>query len=104
MMMSCAASAGSQNFLGARWVERAVGMAPASARTQLALRLLAMSPHYFYSGDIQGENARNRQSRRFLADTLVAPHLGNGMRVLDYGCGPGYLAYAVAAKDRKSVV
>jgi SAM-dependent methyltransferase len=98
LLMSCAASGGSQNFLGARWVERAVGLAPTPARRRLALRLLALSPHYFYSRDLRGEHERNRQSRQFLADALVGPHLTGDMQVLDYGCGPGYLAHAVAPK------
>ncbi len=87
---------GSQNFLGARWVERVVSGAPATARERVALRFLSLSPHYFYDTDIQQEDARNRRSRQILADELIAPHLTGESRVLDYGCGPGYLAAAVA--------
>jgi SAM-dependent methyltransferase len=89
---------GSQNFLGARWVERVVGSAPAPVRERVALRFLALSPHYFYDRDIGQEQKRNRQSRQILADELIAPHLTSRSRVLDYGCGPGYLAAAVAEK------
>ncbi len=98
MVIARTAWGGSQNFLGARWVEHAVSSAPRPVRQQVALRLLALSPHYFYSRDIRAEDARNRQSRQFLADVLVAPHLTAEMRVVDYGCGPGYLAHAVAGK------
>ena len=93
-----AAWGGSQNFLGARWVERLVDNCPARLRERVALRLLSLSPHYFFDSDIQGEHARARQSRQILADTLIAPHLTGQSRVLDYGCGPGYLAAAVADK------
>src|ERR1700761_3880806 len=87
---------GSQNFLGARWVERFVENSPASAREQVALRFLSLSPHYFYDRDVHTEDERNRRSRESLADQLIAPHLTPDARVLDYGCGPGYLAAAVA--------
>ncbi|MGH3204582.1 MAG: class I SAM-dependent methyltransferase [Streptosporangiaceae bacterium] len=89
---------GSQNFLGARWVERVVDGVPESARERTALRFLALSPHYFYDRDLAAEADRNRRSRQILADAIVLPHLAPDDRVLDYGCGPGYLAAAVAAK------
>ena len=89
---------GSQNFLGARWVERVVDSSPAQVRERVALRFLSLSPHYFYDPDIKGEDARNRRSRQILADELIAPYLTSQTRVLDYGCGPGYLAAAVAEK------
>ena len=57
-----------------------------------------MSPHYFYDRNLAAEASRNRQSRQILADRLVVPHLAPDARVLDYGCGPGYLAAAVAAR------
>ena len=87
---------GSQNFLGARWVGWAVAHVPPPARQQVALRFLSLSPHYFYGRDLAAEAARNRQSRQLIADNLIVPHLTPGARVLDYGCGPGYLAAAVA--------
>jgi SAM-dependent methyltransferase len=89
---------GSQNFLGARWVGRLVDRSPAQLRERVALRLLSLSPHYFYARDIRAEAERNRRSRQALVDTLIAPHLIRAARVLDYGCGPGYMACAVAAR------
>jgi SAM-dependent methyltransferase len=64
----------------------------------VALRILSLSPHYFYDRNIRGEAERNRRSRRALVDALIAPYLNQSMRVLDYGCGPGYMAYAVAER------
>ena len=87
---------GSQNFLGAGWVERVVDKAPNPARERVALRFLSLSPHYFYDRDLRAESARNRRSRQILADELIGPHLTPEARVLDYGCGPGYLAAAVS--------
>jgi SAM-dependent methyltransferase len=96
LLISRATWGGSQNFLGARWVERVVANMPETSRERVALRFLSLSPHYFYDGDLAAEAARNRQSRTLLADELIAPRLTPGARVLDYGCGPGYLAAAVA--------
>jgi SAM-dependent methyltransferase len=97
VLLHRATGGGSQNFLGARWVERVVGGTPGATRERVALRFLALSPHYFY-GPMREENARNRQSRQVLAEALVLPHLAPDACVLDYGCGPGYLAAAVAPK------
>jgi SAM-dependent methyltransferase len=96
VLISRATWGGTQNFLGARWVERVVAGAPPAWRQRIALRFLALSPHYFYDRDLAAEDERNRRSRRVLADELIAPYLDQGARVLDYGCGPGYLAAAVA--------
>lgn len=89
---------GSQNFLGAPWVEHLVAKSPTQIRKRVALRLLSLSPHYFYDSDIRAEAERNRQSRQALADALIMPHLSTTARVLDYGCGPGFMAYAVAQR------
>lgn len=96
VLISRATWGGSQNFLGADWIERVVDNAPQAARGRVALRFLSLSPHYFYDRDLDAEAARNRRSRQILADQLIAPRLTPGARVLDYGCGPGYLAAAVA--------
>jgi SAM-dependent methyltransferase len=95
LAISRATWGGSQNFLGARWIERLVDSAPCGHRERVALWLLSLSPHYFYDRDIRSEAERNRRSRQALADALVAPYVNKSSRVLDYGCGPGYMAYAV---------
>lgn len=91
-------SSGSQNFLGAWWVERLVGSSPRQVRRRVALRLLSFSPHYFYDRDVRAEDHRNRRSRQALVDAVISPYLSGGDRVIDYGCGPGYMAYAVAQR------
>jgi 2-polyprenyl-3-methyl-5-hydroxy-6-metoxy-1,4-benzoquinol methylase len=98
MLISRATWGGSQNFLGARWVEWIVSHAPQAARERVALRFLSFSPHYFFDRDLATEADRNRWSRQILADEVIAPHLAPGARVVDYGCGPGYLAAAVARR------
>lgn len=87
---------GSQNFLGAQWVAKVVNGTPVRSREKVALRFLSLSPHYFYDRDIRAEAERNRRSRLDLTNTLIAPHLANTSRVIDYGCGPGFMAQAVA--------
>jgi cyclopropane fatty-acyl-phospholipid synthase-like methyltransferase len=68
---------------------------PTRYRKWVALRVLALSPHYFW-GPPEAEAERNRRSRRQLAVDIVVPHLKGDDVVLDYGCGPGYMAAAVA--------
>jgi SAM-dependent methyltransferase len=96
-----AVSDGKQNFLGARWAARVVDGSPSLIKERVALRLLSLSPHYFYDRDIGAEVNRNRRSRQDLADALVGPHLTSEARILDYGCGPGYMACAVAERVRQ---
>jgi SAM-dependent methyltransferase len=91
-----ATSGAQQNFLGAPWVARLVSTVPERARERTALRLLSLSPHYFYDRDVRAEAERNRRSRQAIAEALIAPHLAPRATVIDYGCGPGYMARAVA--------
>jgi len=93
-------SGGDQNFLGARWVGAAVRVAPERHREKFVLWLLSLSPHYFSSPDRVAEAQRNRDSRARLTESLLAPYLSPGMLVIDYGCGPGYMAAAVAERVR----
>jgi hypothetical protein len=90
LAIQLATSGSSQNFLGAPWVASLVDTMPEPVRERAALRFLSFSPHYFYDRDIRAEAERNRQSRRALAEALIAPYLSPRMRVIDYGCGPGY--------------
>ena len=96
LAIQLAAAGASQNFLGASWVAPLVNTMPEPVRERAALRLLSFSPHYFYDRNIRAEAERNRRSRQALAEALIVPHLSLRARVIDYGCGPGYMARAVA--------
>lgn len=96
LAIQVATSGSSQNFLGAPWVAPLVDRMPKTVQERTALRLLSFSPHYFYDRNIPAEAERNRKSRRALAEALLTPHLTRGAAVIDYGCGPGYMARAVA--------
>jgi SAM-dependent methyltransferase len=92
-----------QNFLGARWVARAVDLAPRFLREDIALWMLSISPHYFYRSNnpdapfrefVRSERDRNRESRRIIVQNVLRPHFSPTDTVLDYGCGPGFMALA----------
>jgi SAM-dependent methyltransferase len=103
----------SQNFLGARWVSGSLGAVPKKWRRPLALRFLAVSPHYFYRNStnaalrkskfLESEYARNLSSRKLIFDGIVSKYLEPHFNCLDYGCGPGFLARAVAPEVTKVV-
>lgn len=88
---------GSQNFLGARWVTASLGLVPHRYKASFALWLLSLSPHYFYANDRQAEARRNSESRQQLVRDLMSNLLHPAMHLIDYGCGPGYMARAVAS-------
>lgn len=97
-----------QSFLGARWIALLLRACPRGRRRALALRLLGLSPHYFFrfmrpeyasmprGRFLEAEYARNRASREALYAAVLAPRLRAEDVVLDYGCGPGFLARAIA--------
>lgn len=95
LVIATLTSGGTQNFLGAPWVEPLLRVVPARKREEAALFLLSLSPHYFYA-DRHVEAERNRISREVLVRDLLLEHLDSSMTVLDLGCGPGYMAAAVA--------
>jgi SAM-dependent methyltransferase len=92
---------GSQNFLDSSLISMAMRFSP---RRSLALRILDFSPHYFFRTPenqslahfdyLEYEFERNRASRQRIVETMVVPFLGGDEVVLDYGCGPGFLARA----------
>jgi ubiquinone/menaquinone biosynthesis C-methylase UbiE len=103
------ASSRNQAFLNRSWIPWLVAAAPRSSRRPLALRLLALSPHYFLdqwsdrypskmtrSQVLEAEFERNRLSRRQIFDQLLQKNLHPAMTVLDFGCGPGFLSRAVS--------
>lgn len=100
VIQSALTAGGEQNFLGARWVPVLANSTPERWREQVALKLLALSPHYF-SGDIGQEAERNRVTREQIVNDVIAPHLRHDYRILDYGCGPGYMARAASKLVRQ---
>lgn len=105
-----AAGSSRQAFLDRRWIRWLLRATPPGYRRGFALRLLSLSPHYFiyqwdrYPSDwdrsriLDAEHERNRHSRRQIADRLLAPVLPPQASVLDFGCGPGFLAGDVSAR------
>jgi cyclopropane fatty-acyl-phospholipid synthase-like methyltransferase len=90
------AMGGSQNFLGAKWVGLIVRHTPPRSREKVALKLIAISPHYFYDEDPAAGADRLRTSRNQLVNDVLDRYLHLNMRVIDFGCGPGYCSKAVA--------
>ncbi len=99
---------GGQNFIGGQAVQMAFRLAPASAQHPLALRVAGISPHYFSrqwsypagmrrSAVLQAEHERMIKSRQTIAENILVRYLKPNMTVLDFGCGPGYLAARAAA-------
>jgi SAM-dependent methyltransferase len=106
-----AADSRREAFLDRRWVAPLLRLAPPAQRRGLALRLLALSPHYWLyqwsnrypvgttRGEIlEREAARVAASRELLCERLLAPYLRPEMTVLDLGTGPGFLARALGRR------
>jgi SAM-dependent methyltransferase len=94
-----------QNFLGAWWVPLIVERSPARIRKLVALRVLSFSPHYFSHGKVRvwmprylalEEAERNFRSRAQIANDIIRPHVAPADTVVDFGCGPGYMAWHVS--------
>ena len=97
-----------QNFLDAGWIRTVLKRVPESKKRAWALRMLSLSPHYFISPD-SPEYAGMRtdeylekvfkvcvDSRVQIFEKLLKPHFAAGDTVIDYGCGPGFLADVLA--------
>jgi len=95
-----------QSFLDARWIAGLLRRAPSRTRRRLALSILSLSPHYFYRqpaytglshADFTArELERNLATRARLGRLILGPYVHAHHVVLDYGCGPGFLAQYVA--------
>jgi SAM-dependent methyltransferase len=98
----------SQTFLDAKWIRFLLKNTPKKFRKTVALNVLALSPHYFLGEKTENkrnflirEYKRSLSSRQLLYKHVVANYVSPGSVVIDYGCGPGFLAKIVAAKVRK---
>lgn len=101
---------GSQNFLGAKWVKNLLDRTSADKKRLRALQLLSLSPHYFLDREnspearINNEDYLNRafdgyrSSRIRIRDEIIGDRVGQNDVILDYGCGPGFLANALSEK------
>lgn len=97
-----------QNYLGARWIPALLRRVPKSSRTLWALRILSLSPHYFFDHDnpkyrgmsnteyLEANFAAVTESRENIYQKMLSGYLKTDDTVLDYGCGPGFLAKATA--------
>jgi len=100
---------GNQAFIGANWVVALLKVVPKRFKRHLALSLLSWSPHYFYrhvndeyhglprNEFLEREFTRTKESRQKIVNLILARYLKTDQIVLDYGCGPGFLANAVSA-------
>ena len=99
---------GEQNFLGARWIQTLLKRAPEAKRREYALKILSLSPHYFLDADDPKYNGYSRQryldeafrtgreGRQRIYDEILKDRLSPDYIVIDYGCGPGFLARVLA--------
>ena len=102
-----------QNFLGAKWVRSVLTRVSEKKRRIWVLRILSLSPHYF----IDPENPKyaglsNKkyleavfdsyiESRKEIYEGLLASQLDKDDVVIDYGCGPGFLAKLISGNVKK---
>ena len=97
-------------FLDRAWIPWLFRFTPHGLRRPLARQLLSLSPHYYvyqwtdrYSEEcrrgeiLRLEHERNAASRREICEKLLSRFLRPNMTVLDFGCGPGFLAREVSA-------
>jgi ubiquinone/menaquinone biosynthesis C-methylase UbiE len=101
-----------QAFIGARWILLLLWITPRRLKRNMALRILSVSPHYFYREFtpeyknlslnlfLEAEYKRNRSSREMICTQLLMPFIKPNYQILDIGCGPGFLAKAVARHAR----
>ena len=105
-----------QEFLNHRWIVALLALTPRRYQPALARRILAQSPHYFIyqwsnlyepgtprRAILQMESDRNTRSRAEICDRLLRPLLHPEATVLDFGCGPGYLAREVSHHVRRVI-
>lgn len=102
-----------QTFLGARWIQAFLKRVPETKKRIWALRMVAMSPHYFIDAENPAyQGMRNEEyletnfrvltdSRQEIYEKILGNKLEKSFAVMDYGCGPGFLAKATAPHVKK---
>jgi 2-polyprenyl-3-methyl-5-hydroxy-6-metoxy-1,4-benzoquinol methylase len=96
-----------QTFLDAKWIRFLIKNTPQKYKKAVALKILALSPHYFIgekkgtSSFLLSEYKRNLKSRQLLFKYLISDNISSDYSVIDYGCGPGFLAKIVAKSAKK---
>ncbi len=96
-----------QTFLDAKWIRFLIKSTPQKYKKTVALNMLALSPHYFFGEKkdkrsfLIREYKRNLSSRKLLFKHIISDHISPQSIVMDYGCGPGFLAKIVAGQAKK---
>ena len=101
-----------QNFLGAKWIGAFLEKVPEKNKRIWALRIVSMSPHYFVTEVPEYREMSNAEaleasfesckiSRINIFEKLLKAHLEQDFTVLDYGCGPGFIAKVAAGYVKK---
>ncbi|WP_018640429.1 class I SAM-dependent methyltransferase [Parafrankia elaeagni] len=89
---------GGRTFLGARWVRLLLAVTPAPRRPGLALRLVGLAAHHPRGQRPDRSAHRDRGAHDMFVRDVLEPYLAPEQDLLDVGCGPGYLARAVAGR------
>lgn len=101
-----------QSFIGARWLVLSLRFTPRPLKKKMALWILSLSPHYFFreinleyknlslNQFLEAEYRRNRSSREMICNQLLMRYVKPHYEIMDIGCGPGFLAKAVARHVR----
>ncbi len=102
-----------QGFLSAKWIGYFLSKTSQAKRRLWALRILSLSPHYFFKPDdpkykgfshndyLEAVFKENSDSRVKIFEHILRPYFSAEDTVLDYGCGPGFLAVVVARHVKK---
>ena len=102
-----------QAFLSAKWIGHFLKRTSKSKRRLWALRILSLSPHYFVNPDdpkyrgwshndyLEGILKECSDSRVEIFDHILSRYVSAEETVLDYGCGPGFLAGVTAPHVKK---
>lgn len=102
-----------QTFLGAKWIKKVLDRTAASKKRIWALRLLSLSPHYFLRPDDPELNGLSDDehlekgfqlslnSRVRIYELIFKSHLRSDDILIDYGCGPGFLAKITSPHVKK---